>query len=165
MHALTSASCSPCRQATPQHVPRIGLRFTVRGLCLPRSSQCLPLSLERRLNVPCASLKTRLARLWIVDGCWWTSESWPDAVELPPVSLNFPPKKNPLWKSVCVPDTSLTTQTSLTGQESLNFTSALVTDGAALHTLHKVHDDQLTCRRIGDSSKPADPIRWGQRHR
>lgn len=66
---------------------------------------------------------------------------------------------------MCVPDTSLKTQTSLTGQESLNFTSALVTDGAALHALHRVHDDQLTCVRIGDSSVLADPIRWGRRHR
>lgn len=81
----------------------------------------------------------------------------PDAAKLPPVSLNFLQKPT-LEVGVC-PDTSLTVQTSLTGQRSLNFPNALVTDGAALHALHKAHVDPLTCLRIGDFSEPPSPFR------
>lgn len=81
-----------------------------------------------RLSAACAWPKSRLERSWSLMRAMEVRNHGPDAATLPPVSLSFPPK-NPLWKSVCVPDTSLTTQTSLTGRESLNFTSALVTDG------------------------------------
>lgn len=91
-------------------------------------SRCRPSPLERRLRLtPKSRLERELSLMRVVD----VRNHGPDAATLPPVSLSFPPK-NPLWKSVCVPDTSLTTQTSLTGQESLNFTSALVTDGARI---------------------------------
>lgn len=93
---------------------------------MPKSSRHLPLSLECRSRLA----QIQAGAVVVVDEGGWTSETMGlTLLRCPPVSLSFPPK-NPLWKSVCVPDTSLTAQTSLTGRESLNFTSALVTDGA-----------------------------------
>lgn len=148
-------------QAAPAASPEIQCQIPCEDP-LPCSSQA-PFS-RRRLSAACDSPSSRLGAVVVAEGGGGHQKSWPTLLSWPPVSLSLSPK-NPLWKSVCAPDTSLTTQTSLTGRESLNFTSALVTDGGSTARAPPGHGDQLTCIRIGDSSGPTDPIRWGQRHK